>query len=81
MLYSCDLTAFLPRRGSNNQTGKSHKIRGSLEKDNSFILTGILIDNTVVYLTETFLASQNVKFGLVKGSKHCSTHSLLYKNV
>lgn len=39
----------------------------SLEKDNSFILTGILIDNTDVYLSETSLqASQNLKLGLVK---------------
>ena len=39
----------------------------SLEKDNSFILTGILIDNTDVYLSETSIqASQNLKRGLVK---------------
>lgn len=43
------LVVFLPRRGSNNHTGKPDKISGSLEKDNSFILTGILIDNTDVY--------------------------------
>lgn len=57
----------LPSRGSDNYTGEPDKNRESLEKDNSFILTGILIDKKYVYLTETSLqASQNLKLGLVK---------------
>lgn len=53
----------------------------SLEKDNSFISTSILIDNTDVYFAGTSLrASQNLKWPSKNDfSEHSSTHPVLLK--